>query len=168
MAEAIGIVGAAVGIAAEGLRLSQTLYEFVEKARLADADIKEIADDVKSTAIVLEQFGASLKLDEESMICSKEFYRVTSENIQDCSQAFISIDKALQKSIKAVKDVPLTEASDDRVYELRKRDKFWWSFKQTRVEKLRSNLERLKANLNLKMQVMAHAREVHERQLASK
>lgn len=80
---AIGIIDAVVGIAAEGLRLSQTLHEFVEKVRLADTDIKEAADDVSSTAIVLRQFEASLKLDEKSMICIREFYKVASEKIED-------------------------------------------------------------------------------------
>lgn len=168
MAEVFGIVGAAVGVAAEGLRLSQTLYEFVENVRLADTDIKEVADDVSSTAVVLQQFEASLKLDEESMICTSEFYKVTSENIESCSAAFASIDKALQKSIKAVKDAPATNGNVDQVFELRKRDRFWWPFNKQRVENHRRNLDRLKANLNLKMQVMAHAREIHERQKASR
>lgn len=78
------------------------------------------------------------------------------------------MDKELQKSIKAIKDVSLLEASDDQVYELRKRDKFWWLFNQNRIENLRKNLERLKANLNLKMQVMVYAREVHERQMIAR
>lgn len=168
MAEAFGIVGAAIGVAAEGLRLSQTLYDFVENVRLADTDIKEVADDVSSTAIVLQQFEASLKLDEESMICTREFHKVTSENIEGCSAAFASIDKALQKSIKAIRDIPAANGNVDQVFELRKRDKFWWPFHKQRVENHRRNLDRLKANLNLKMQVMAHAREIHERQKASR
>lgn len=168
MAEAFGIVGAAIGVAAEGLRLSQTLHEFVENVRLADTDIKEVADDVASTAVVLQQFEASLKLDEESMICTREFYKVTSENIEDCSAVFASIDKALQKSIKAIKDAPIASGSVDQVLELRKRDKFWWPFNKPKIENHRRNLDRLKANLNLKMQVMAHAREIHERQKTSR
>lgn len=166
MAEVFGIVGAAVGVAAEGLKLSQTLYEFVENVRLADTDIKKVADDVSSTVVVLQQFEASLKLDEESMICTREFYKVTSENIDGCSAVFASIDKALQKSIRAMKDAPTAGSSFDQGFELRKWDKFLWPFNKPRVENLRRDLDRLKINLNLKMQVMAHAREIHERQKA--
>lgn len=72
MAEAIGVIGATIGIAAEGFRLSRTLCDLVNKVRLADTDIKEIGDDVSSTAVVLQQVGASLKLDEKSMICTEE------------------------------------------------------------------------------------------------
>lgn len=154
MAEAFGIVGAAIGVAAEGLRLSQTLYEFVENVRLADTDIKEVADDVSSTAVVLQQFETSLKLDEESIPCTREFYKVTSENIEGCSTAFASIDKALQRSIKVIKDTPAANGY------LR------WPFHKQRIENHRRNLDRLKANLNLKMQIMAHARKIHERQKA--
>lgn len=111
MAEVVGIVGTTLGVAAEGLRISQTLHEFMENVRLADTDIKEVAADVSSTAVVLQQFEANLKLDEESMICTREFYKVTLENIEDYSEVFSSIDQALQKFNKALKDPSTADAS---------------------------------------------------------
>ena len=144
------------------------MYSYVEKVGLADQDIKDIANDVSSTSVVLEVFRENLKLDKQLGICKPEFYEVTSRNIKDCDDAFTKIDETLQKSVKAIKDAPLSEAGNDPVYELRTREKFLWPFKETRIEKMRSNLERLKANLNLKMQVMAYAREMHERQIAQK
>ena len=102
------------------------------------------------------------------MICTRESYKVTSENIEDCSAVFCLHRQGFAKSIKGVKDASTANASVDQVFEVRKRDKFFWPFNKLRIENHRRNLDHLKPNLNLKMKVKAHAREIHERQKTSR
>ena len=69
MAEVIavlGIISSVVGVAAEGLKLSQTLNTYTTNVKFAEKDIQGIARDVKHTAVVLNQFGENLKLEENS------------------------------------------------------------------------------------------------------
>ena len=67
MAEAIlvlGVIGSVVGIAAEGVKLSQTLNTYIENVRYAEKEIKLMAREVKGTAIILAQFEENLKLEQ--------------------------------------------------------------------------------------------------------
>lgn len=69
MAEVIailGVISSVVGVAAEGLKLSQTLNTYIESVKFAEKDIQGIARDVKHTAVVLNQFGENLKLEEKT------------------------------------------------------------------------------------------------------
>ena len=54
------------------------------------------------------------------------------------------------------------------VTELKGKEKLKWPFKQTRIALLRTDLDRLKSNLNLMMNVMKHARDIHEREVRDK
>lgn len=64
---AIGVVGSVASIAAEGFKLYRTLDTFVENVKGADNDVKCIANDVKDTAVVLNQLENNLRLEEEAM-----------------------------------------------------------------------------------------------------
>lgn len=69
MAEVIailGVISSVVGVAAEGLKLSQTLNTYIESVKFAEKDVQGIARDVKHTAVVLNQFGENLKLEEKT------------------------------------------------------------------------------------------------------
>lgn len=68
MAEAIvilGVAGTVVGLASEGLRLCQTLDLYCEKVKYSEKEVQGIARDIRDTAVVLEQLGANIKLEEE-------------------------------------------------------------------------------------------------------
>ena len=69
MAEVIavlGVINSVVGIAAEGLKLSQTLNTYINNVKFAEKEIRGIARDVKHTAVVIGQLGENLKLEEKT------------------------------------------------------------------------------------------------------
>lgn len=163
MAEVIAVIGAVASvasIAAEGIKLSHTLSSYVETVRHADKSIAWTADDVRNTSIVLEQFAANLKVEEETMVCKPEFYRSVSKNINDCDLIFKEIDSALALSAVMVQ----YNEGEAKVYSMKGRDRFQWPFKQQRVALLGSKLDRLKTTLNLMMTVMMHARDFHNKE----
>ena len=68
MAEAValfGVAGTVVTLAAEGLKLWHTLDLYCEQVKYSNEEVQGIARDVKDTAVVLEQLGANMKLEEE-------------------------------------------------------------------------------------------------------
>ena len=60
---AIGLVGSVAGIAAEGLKLSETLFQYYNKFKRADNDLQSVAIDVNNTSIVLKQLVQNLEED---------------------------------------------------------------------------------------------------------
>lgn len=61
----LGVAGTVVGLASEGLRLCQTLDLYCEKVKYSEKEVQGIAHDIRDTAVVLEQLGANIKLEEE-------------------------------------------------------------------------------------------------------
>ena len=60
MAEILGIIGSVGTIAGEGLRLSNALYSFAQKAKHAEQDMKHISKEIKNTAVILRQLESIL------------------------------------------------------------------------------------------------------------
>ena len=61
---AVGLIGSVAGIASEGLKLSETLFQYYNKFKRADSDLQSVAIDVNSTSIVLKQLVKNLEEDE--------------------------------------------------------------------------------------------------------
>ncbi|KAK3168027.1 hypothetical protein OEA41_004473 [Lepraria neglecta] len=135
----VGVVGSVVSIAAEGFKLSSTLNKYVDSIKNANKYIKTIANGVNDTAVVLQQLGNNLKLEEESM----------------------KIDAAIVQSAVVTQD----EKGDSRNFEIKGRGRFKWPFKRSKIDLLQAHLERLKNGLNLMISVMRHARDLHEKDL---
>lgn len=130
----------------DGFKLSMKLYTFSEAVYSADASIKSISSDVSLTSTVLKELCGIIKSD-ESHVVSNNALIATSQTVKDCLQIFEELDQALDKSVG--------EGG------MRKRDKIKWPFREKRMELLRGNLDRLKANLTLMLQVLSYARDVN-------
>ena len=63
----IGIVGSVAGVAAEGIKLSNTLNSYISQVKYAAKEIQGVTNDVRDTTVVLQQLGDNLKLEEETM-----------------------------------------------------------------------------------------------------
>lgn len=163
MAELLAALGAisAVGtIASEGTKLSREINDYIRKARSADKDIKLIAHDVESTAMLLQQFEKNLRMEQETRVCSAEFYSMTDQSVYDCRAVF----KDIRASLPSV--IFLERQPEDEDFKMKGREKIWWPFKHDKIAPLRANIDRLKIHLNSMLLVMRHARDLHERQLA--
>ena len=60
------------------------------------------------------------------------------------------------------------QVKNTETYAMRGRDRIKWPFKQTRINLLRSDLDRLKSDLNLMITVIRHAREMQEKREADR
>jgi hypothetical protein len=153
----IGAISSVMGIAAEGLKLSSTLNSCVEKVRSAGRDIKDVVQDVKSTAVLLQQFGENLRMEKEVRLFSTEYYDELSRCAKDCQSIFKELELVFPAAINS-------EDPDNKISAMRGRDKLKWSFRHTKVALLRTNLDRLKLQLNTMLVVMIHKRDLYKQQ----
>lgn len=93
--------------------------------------------------------------------CSKDFYDELSENVGDCQTLFGDIRAILSQSKKQLAG---GNGLDEGNMHTKARLK--WPFNTERVTLLRNDLDRLKLDVGLKIDVIRFKREVHESWIA--
>lgn len=141
MAE-IGLIASVIQVAGAGLKLSQTLYQYAETVASADRRIKDIAKEVQLTSFVIDELGHVFKQDQTSALLSKNALKTADETVRECSSVFTELDAALKKTKKN----PL--------------GKLMLPFRESKIDLLRSHIDKLKSTLQLLMQVLTHAHQI--------
>lgn len=147
MAELIGLVASVVQVAGAGLQLSKTLYEYVDGVATADRRIKDIATEIKMTSVVIEELGDVFKHKETASLVSQKAVMAANDAVKECSALFTQIDATLKKSKKNTFG------------------RLALPFRDTKLELLRSHVDKLKSTLQLLMQVLTHAYQIASRKL---
>jgi len=157
MAETIGLIASVLQLAGTGLKLSQALYEYADAVASADRRIRDIAKEVRLTSFVIEELGSVFRQDDTSRVISDNAIQTANETMEECAVFFAEIEVTLNKSKKG------------------KLGRLLLPFRDSKIELLRSHIEKLKSTLQLLMQVLTHAyqvwakkidREAEERQRA--
>lgn len=141
MAE-IGLVASVLQVAGAGLKLSQTLYQYADGVTTADRRIKDIAKDLQLTSFVIEELSNIFQLESSSTVLSEKAIKTAHDTVKECAHVFVEINKAITKTKK------------------NSLGKFLLPFRDPKLELLRSNIDRLKSNLQLLMQVLTHAHQI--------
>ena len=94
-------------------------------------------------------------------MCSEDFYNSLSENIDDCRTLFGDIRAILSQSKKQLAG---DNGSDGGT--MHAKDRLKWPFSTERVTVFRNDLDRLKLDVGLKIDVIRYKREVFESQIA--
>ena len=163
MAEIAGLVVSAVGIAAEGLKLSHTITDFIGTFRNASEEIRLVVSDVQATSEVLEQLKESLNAENQADLnwtATKSWYQQTKRRINDCYTIFNEI-KALLETIERP-DHP----GDDQQNPLRKSDRLKWAFShQRKAVRWQGRLNLLKQDFVWRLQVSRFSQDERDRRL---
>ncbi len=161
---ALGIVASVAQLADYGFKLSMKLFAYSEAVYSADKSIKSISSDVSLTSTVLRELCGIIKSD-ETRIVSNEAIEATRRTVEECLKLFEELESAIDRSMSGM-GLCMTDGEKAKG-KAKKRDvafeKLKWPFKQPKMELLRSNLDRLKANLALMLQVLSYARDVSNR-----
>ena len=147
MAELLGLVASVIQVAGAGVQLSKTLYEYVDGVATADRRIKDIAAEIKMTSVAIEELGDMFKHEEMASLVSKKAVQTANDTITECSALFAQIDVTLKKSRKGTFG------------------RLTMPFRETKLELLRSHVDKLKSTLQLLMQVLTLAHQVASRRL---
>ncbi|KAH3917173.1 hypothetical protein HBI56_121440 [Parastagonospora nodorum] len=149
MAE-IGLIASVVQVAGAGLKLSHTLYQYVDGVATADRRIKDIATEIRLTSFVIEELGNVFKSDETKTLISKGALKTADETMKECSDVFAEIDATLKKSKKNTFG------------------RLMLPFRDTKIELLRSHIDKLKDTLTLLLGVLSVAHHVATKKLDRK
>lgn len=147
MAEAIGLIASVIQVAGAGLKLSQSLYQYVDGVATADRRIKDIAKEIELTSFVIEELGSVFKQDETSNLISKNAVKTAEETMKECFTVFSDIDAAIKKSKKNTLG------------------RLMLPFRDNKIELLRNHIDKLKSTLQLLMQVLTHAHQVASKKI---
>ncbi|RMZ66073.1 hypothetical protein GMOD_00005140 [Pyrenophora seminiperda CCB06] len=150
MAETIGLIASVLQLAGTGLKLSQALYEYADAVASADRRIRDIAKEVRLTSFVIEELGSVFRQDETASVISENAVQTANETIEECSVFFAEIEVTLNKSKKG------------------KLGRLLLPFRDSKIELLRSHIDKLKSTLQLLMQVLTHAYQVWSKKIDRK
>jgi hypothetical protein len=141
MAE-LGLIASVIQVAGAGLKLSKTLYEYADTVASADDRIKKIAKDVELTSWVIDELGDIFKGESTATLLSKKAARTADETVRECYNVFTELDAALKKTKKNTLG------------------RLMLPFRETKMDLLRSHIDKLKSTLQLLMIVLTHAHQV--------
>jgi hypothetical protein len=138
MAETFGLVAAVFQVSSVGLALSIALCDFAGSVSGAEQRLRTIAKDVELTSRIVSELGRLFDDQRTQSIVSEESINLARDAVAECDAVF---------------------QAKDGVTKLRKNGFAKWTiyFRESKIDLLHSNLDRLKANLQLLMQVVTHA-----------
>ncbi|KAL1797248.1 hypothetical protein ACET3X_003854 [Alternaria dauci] len=148
MAEVVGLVASVVQLAGAGLKLSQALYQYADGVATADRRIKNIANEVRLTSLVIQELGGIFEQHETASLISENAVRTAKETIKECSAVFTEIEVIIDKTKPG------------------KMGRLMLPFRDNKIEVLRSQIDKLKSTLELLMQVLIFAQQVSSNKLS--
>jgi hypothetical protein len=163
MAEVASLVVSSVGIAAEGLKLSRTITDFIERFHDANNEIRLIVSDIQATSEVLEQLKDTLDAENQAGLkwtSTKAWYQGTKTKISDCNNLF--------KEIKVILDTieNADQLDPDHGERLRTSDRWKWALsKQRKIGVLQGQLNLLKQDFIWRLQVSRYAQDERDRRI---
>ncbi|KAB2108594.1 hypothetical protein AG0111_0g3514 [Alternaria gaisen] len=148
MAEIIGLVASVVQLADAGLKLSSALYQYADGVASADRRIKNIANEVKLTSFVIQELGGIFEQNKTADLISGNAIRTAKETIKECDTVFTEIKLIVDKTKSG------------------KMGRLMLPFRDSKIEILRSQIDKLKSTLQLLMQVLIFAQQVSSNKLS--
>ncbi|KAL2134932.1 hypothetical protein VTI74DRAFT_10339 [Chaetomium olivicolor] len=139
MAELISLVASIIQVASFGLSLSRTLHDYGSSVIGAEKRLKGLDKDIEFTSRVISQLGNRLQDTQVQALVSEDTIRLTQDAVAECEAIF-----------RAMEDVIAKIRSSGNMAR--------WTlyFRDSKIELLRSNLDRMKGNLNLLIGVIIH------------
>lgn len=137
MAEVLALVASIVEVASFGLRLSRTLHDYGSSVVGAEKRMKGLDKDIVFTSRVISELGNVLKDTRTQALVSEESINLARDAVAEYDAVFQAMN-------------------------IRKNGIGKWKiyFRESKIEFLRSNLDRMKGNLQLLMGVIIHATQI--------
>lgn len=139
MAEVLSLVASIVQVASFGLTLSRTLHDYGSAVAGAEKRLKGLDKDIDFTSRIISQLGSHLQDRQVQVRVTEETIRLTQDAVAECDAIFQAMEDVIAKIRSSGSMAKWT------IY-----------FRDSKIELLRSNLDRMKANLNLLMNVIIH------------
>jgi hypothetical protein len=135
--EAIGAAASIIQVADAGLRLSKTIYSYIESVSTADKRLDYVCNHVQTTSQVVREIGDVFQHKETARLVSNGAIKTAIDAAKECEGVFEELRGVLEKTRKRKWGLP---------------------FKEQKLELLGAQLEKLKSTLHCLMSVLIHAR----------
>lgn len=96
--EVLGVAASIIQVADAGLRLSQTIYTYVNSLASADKRLDRIASHVKLTSQVVSDIGELFNQKQTAQLVSKNAVQAAAETAKECEQIFNELESVVSKS----------------------------------------------------------------------
>ena len=142
MAEILALVASIVQVSSFGLKLSKTLHDYGAAVMGAEKRLAGLDRDIGFTSGVLSELDTLLNDSRVQALVSEQSIGLARDAVAECDGIF--------------------QAMEGVAANIRKNGlgKFKMYFRETKIELLRSNLDRMKGNLTLLMGVINHATQI--------
>ena len=137
MADLISLISSIVQVASFGLSLSRTLHDYGAAVVGAEKRLKGLDKDIENTSHVISELGSRLGDSRVQALVSEDPIRLTQDAVAECEAIFRAMEDAIAK-IRSTGSMA----------------KWTMYFRDSKIELLRSNLDRMNGNLNLLMGVI--------------
>ena len=142
MADPFTIAVSVGGLARLGIQLLQGLNKYAGSALGSKGRIKAISTDIGLTVQVVQALDTTIQDDANREMMNDDAEKLAKEAVVQCQEIFTKIQSTLPDIDPAG---------------IRKRDFVTWPFIEPKLELLRGNLEKVKATLQLLMNVIIFA-----------
>ncbi|THY75992.1 hypothetical protein D6C94_03555 [Aureobasidium pullulans] len=142
MADPFTIAVSVGGLASLGIQLLQGLNKYAGSALDSKGRIKAISTDIGLTVQVVQALDTTIQDDANREMMNDDAEKLAKEAVVQCQEIFTKIQSTLP---------------DIDPVGIRKRDFVTWPFIEPKLELLRGNLEKVKATLQLLMNVIIFA-----------
>ncbi|KKY23240.1 putative mapkkk cascade protein kinase regulator ste50 [Diplodia seriata] len=153
MTDPLSVVGSIVGIAATGVSVSLTLYQFADEVGSAAKDAKQIGSEISNFCFILRILASTLEeADAASVLHCKDVAEKMNER---CLAMFVEIIELVNELQKHV-GIP-GENSSKWTKRIR------WALQKPRIMYLRASLDTYKATLSLMLETLHLADKIAKR-----
>lgn len=151
--EIIGLAASVIQIADIGSRLSVKVFTFTRKVKNANKSIEALSQDIASTGAVLKQLGETLNGNDGLRVCSQEAIETARRLVEDTNQVFAELERLVDGEDKSGSKLKQAIGFKQRL-------KF--PFFEPQIERVQSNLERLKSSLLVILNVLIFAEQLRK------
>jgi hypothetical protein len=155
--ETLGIVASLIQIADAGANLSVRLFTFCRQVKTVNKSIQNISSDVSLTSTIMRQLAENLRRDEqgEERLCSSEAFQTAQEMLNQCLYVFEEIETTIKPP------VPKPESEGSGRWRLKSAaERAGNALLEPYFNALIGNLERLKSNMLLLLNVIMYAGQI--------
>jgi hypothetical protein len=139
MAEILSLVSSILQVTSFGLSLSRTLHGYRAAVVGAEKRLSGLDKDIEFTSRIISQLGSHLQDSRVQALVSEETIQLAQDAVAECKAIFQDMEDLVTKIRSGGSMARYT------IY-----------FRDGKIELLRSNLDRMKGNLNLLVSVIIH------------
>jgi hypothetical protein len=146
MAEILSLVSSIIQVAAFGLKISRTLHDYGEAVVGAEKRLEGLETDIEFTSDILSRLGCHLQESQVQALVSEDTIRLAQRGVAECHAIFQAMEDVIEKIRKSGSLARWT-----------------FYFRESKIALLRSNLDRMKGNVNLLLGVINHGTQIRAR-----